>query len=289
MDDKTLIDSIVNKIINGERSWLPEELQFQKNYPDRIELALKMKQLNLPIWKIMDDYLIVPVCWTLDKLSKAKNLLGVKRFISAPESAAVALFMDSNIQGKICVIIDDGRFWEIGVFEIDGGVIETMFTMQLKFGMYKVSSICNMIQHNIGMIYIDKVIYISNHHVLLNETDLGCFLGRPPALKLSNIETICGRGVFIYNKLRGVISLDILLLSTLTQTIYIQTPDSIITPLIMANTTIPTRNSDMFEINGEYVEFDIIIRQGNNHNPTDNPIISVLHWNNLSPVEGIRL
>lgn len=44
----------------------------------------------------------------------------------------------------------------------------------------------------------------------------------------------------------------------------------------------------MFEINGEYVEFDIIIRQGNNHNPTDNPIISVLHWNNLSPVEGIR-
>lgn len=102
--DKSLIVHIVDKIIDGRHDWLPEELQFQKNYPEQIEFELRKRQIIPPIRCESNDFLIVPYNWTLDKISKAKTLLQFRRCIHAPESAALALFAGTDITGTICIM-----------------------------------------------------------------------------------------------------------------------------------------------------------------------------------------
>lgn len=70
-----MLDSIVNKIIAGEKNWTLEELQYQKNHPQKIEKALVNVQFHVPIQSGYEDIMIIPYNWTISKKRQAKNNL----------------------------------------------------------------------------------------------------------------------------------------------------------------------------------------------------------------------
>ena len=283
MNDKTIIEQIVNKIIIGEGNYLPEELQKKKNYPDRIEFALKLRQLNISIWRVIDNYLIVPYNWTLDKICQTKSLLGFKRCISAPQSVALALFAKSNVCGTICIITDDKQLLEICIIEIADGVFEVLFTTWAESDIEDITAVCNIIHGNIKIERISQIIYISDNPNSSHIADFERFFGKP-VLRLYGLTNICNCGIAIHkNILRGEIR-DVLLLEVLlpNQTIYIQTPIGDVIPMVFANTSIPTRKSKIFEVYGSGGIIDLLILQGNNSIFLDNPAIGILHWDNVN-------
>lgn len=277
MNDKIIIDQIVNKIIKGEGNYLPEELQFQKNYPDRIEFALKLRQLNLSIWRGIDNYLIVPYNWTLDKICQAKSLLGLERCVSAPQSAALALFAKSDICGTICIITDDKQSLEICIIEIGEGVFEVLFTAWVESDIEDITAVCNIIHGNIKIERIGQIIYISDNSNSFHTAGFERFLGKP-VLRLYGLANICNYGIAIH-KNSDALLLDVLLPN---QTIYIQTPIGDVIPMVFANTLIPTKKSKIFEIYANCGIIDLLILQGNNSILANNSAIGILHWDNVN-------
>jgi hypothetical protein len=39
------LQTIIEKIVNGDRNWSPEELQIQQNYPEAVEVLLKKRTI----------------------------------------------------------------------------------------------------------------------------------------------------------------------------------------------------------------------------------------------------
>ncbi len=278
--DKNIINAIVDKIIAGERKWLPEELQVQKNYPELIELELKKKQMHTPICSKDDSYLIVPYNWTANKIDKAKTLLGFERAIAAPQCVALALFSNNNISGNMCIITDDGELCEICIIEIGDGVIEVQYTTWGQSGMDNISAIYSRVQPNVKIEQLGQIIYVADNIYLPNLYDFERCFGRP-VLRLSNIADICNLGISIHKKILHGPLKDVLLLDVITQTIYFQNPTGDIIRMIEANTTIPTIISDTIEVSGADTEYNIVIRQGNNPIAANNPVIAVLNLETL--------
>lgn len=278
--NKIIINTIVDKIIAGEKKWLPEELQFQKNYPELIEIELKKRQMHVPIRCKDDSYFIVPYNWTTEKIGNAKKIFGFERCISAPQCVALALFSNLYISGIICIITDDGEFCEICIIDTGDDTFEVMYTTWGQSGMVNFSSICSSVQLAVKIERIGQVIYVADNTSLSDYMNFTRCFGKP-VLRLSNIADVCNLGISVHKKIMQGLLKDILLLDVVTQTMYVQTPTGNIFALIESNTTIPTRKSDTIEVCGVDTECNIAIRQGNNPMADKNPIIAVLNLDAL--------
>lgn len=280
MNDKIDINYIVDKIIAGERKWLPEELQIQKNYSELIEIELKKRQIHVPIHCKENSHFIVPYKWTVEKINLAKKIFGFDRYMYAPQCVALALFCNLCIDGTICIITDDGESCEICVIEISDGVFCVLYTTWGNSGMDNISKVCSYVQLNVDIKRIGQIIYVADNMSMSNYINFERYFGKP-ILRLSNIANVCNRGISVHKKiLQGQLK-DILLLDVLTQTIYVQTPNGNIIRMVESNTSIPTRKSDIIEVCGTETECNIVIRQGNNPKANNNPIIAVLNIDTL--------
>lgn len=280
MSNNINIDYIVNKIIAGEKKWLNEELQFQKNYPELIEIELKKRQIHIPIRSKDDSYFIAPYNWTVEKIGKAKKLFGFERCISAPQCVALALFSNLCIDGTICIITDDGEQYELCIIDIGDGVFEVIYTTWEQSGIDNISAICSRVQLNVKIEQIGQIIYVAEDISPSKLYDFERYFGKP-ILRLSNIADICNRGISILKKIRQGSIKDILLLDELTQTIYVQNPTGDSIRMIEAHTCIPTIQSEMIEVGQADTEHNIIIRQGNNPTVNNNPVIAILNIDEL--------
>lgn len=278
--NKIIINTIVDKIIAGEKKWLPEELQFQKNYPELIEIELKKRQMHVPIRCKDDSYFIVPYNWTAEKIGTAKKIFGFERCISAPQCVALALFSNLYISGIICIITDDGEFCEICIIDIDDGVFQVMYTTWAQSSKVNSSFIFSSVQLAIKIELIGQVIYVADNTSLSNYFNFTSCFGKP-ILRLSNITDVCNLGISVCKKITQGLLKDILLLDVVTQTMYVQTPIGNIFELIESNTTIPTRKSEIIDVCGVDTDCNIAIRQGNNPIADKNPIIAVLNLDTL--------
>ena len=122
MGSNLLLDSIIQKIVAGRCDWTLEELQYQKNNPQEIEVALIRERLKVPIQCSCDGIMIAPCSWSV-------LMLQLKRkFLSASDAIALAIYHNVDLDGHICIITDDTVSIEIGLYNLGDGVFETIST-----------------------------------------------------------------------------------------------------------------------------------------------------------------
>lgn len=272
-----VLNSIINKIIAGEKNWTPEELQYQRNYPQKIEKELVNVQFHVPIQSGYEDIMIIPYNWTISKKRQAKKQLNIRHFLYAADAVALSLYHNININGHICIITDDTESIEIGIYDIGDGVFEAVCLHCIsKSEQDRLPIVCDTILRDLDLTgKISQIILARTNPHYINTHNLERVFQRQ-VLQVSNLNELCSADVFV---LKGIISgyiKDVLMLQLIPQAIGVSNADGKMVRIIEANTIIPSRKVDVISI----TDSELAIRQGNNAIAKQNPVIETLHFQN---------
>ena len=123
---------------------------------------------------------------------------------------------------------------------------------------------------------VDRLLVVTNgHYDFTYEQLAGSIFGARPEL-MTNLKELTERGVEIQNGVREGTVKDLLLLSVIPQTIGIEDVDGKMLPIILSNTTIPTKRSDHIIVDAASPRFSVEIWQGNNEFAKNNALIASL-------------
>ena len=265
-----LLYSIVDKLVSGRSDWTLEELQFQRNYPREIEQALMAFQHGqhdkANKWSIIHS---------------GHNLLqrGGRRGLTYPEAIVLALVASTQLNNNshVAVFAYDDDFLDMAVVIYADGVVEVVYTAY--------SSLVNR-----GVIYsichdavkrleepIDRVLVVTNGYYGFTYEQLAGSIFGVEAKLMTNQKELLRQGIEVQKGIREGNVKDVLLLSVIPQTIGIEDADGKMLPIILSNTTIPTKRSDHIIVDAASPRFSVEIWQGNNEFAKNNALIASLN------------
>ena len=273
-----MLDSIIQKIVAGRSDWTLEELQYQKNNPQEIEVALVRERLKVPIQCSCEGIMIVPYSWNVLMLQLARKHLKKWKFLSASDAVALAIYHNVDIDGHICIITDDAVSIEIRLYSIGDGVFEVISTRWLSTKEQdRLPMVCDTMLRDLNLTgRISQIIFARTTPDRINVHDLERVFQRA-VLLIGNLTELCNIGASVQHKVSQGHIKDVLLLQDMSQAIGISDTDGKMLQIIPADTTIPARLTQTAYITGS----ELYIRQGNNTIANQNPIISTLYFNNI--------
>ena len=264
-----LLHIIVDNLVAGKTDWTLEELQFQRNYPREIEQALiafqREQQDKTNRWS---------------SIHSGHNLLqrGGRSGLTYPEAIVLALVALAQLNNNVCVAVlaYDDDFLDMAVVVWEDGVVEVVFTAYSPLVNSEVIySICHEAVKQLEE-PVDRLLVVTNgHYDFTYEQLAGSIFGARPEL-MTNLKELTERGVEIQNGVREGTVKDLLLLSVIPQTIGIEDVDGKMLPIILSNTTIPTKRSDHIIVDAASPRFSVEIWQGNNEFAKNNALIASL-------------
>lgn len=278
MNTNPILDSIIRKIVAGEAGWTLEELQYQQNNPKEIEEALAKERFNVPVQCNCEGIMIVPYRWDVAMMKQAKKRFHVRRFLFAPEAVVLALYHNININEHVCIITDDTVSIEIGMYNIEDGVFETLCTHWIsKTDEERLPMVCDKMLRelelngdNIAQIVFART---SPHHI--NAHNLECVFQRP-VLQVGNLTALCNIGAYVQQGILNGYVRDVLMLTAMPQAIGVSDSDGSMLQIMPANSIIPLKKTVTACITGS----ELAIRQGNSAVANQNRIIAALHFSN---------
>lgn len=270
-----MLEEIVRKIIHGVSDWTPEELQYQLNYPQKVETALMQERLKTPIRSACEGIMIVPYSWNHKLLYEARKYFKIHRFLFVSDALVLALYHEVNISGNVFFINIDIDSIEIGIYNLMDGVFESVLNtwIPIKY-LDKLPLLCkNQLIENGLTGEINQYILtssLSNNICLQGLQD--CF--QKPVLQISNYESLVNYGARLEQGiLNGTLKSEALLIQTTSQSIRVENKGKMVYTM-PANNHIPCRHSEVIEIFGN----DLQIRQGNEYETTQDTVISNLEF-----------
>lgn len=264
-----LLYSIVDKLVSGGSDWTLEELQFQRNYPQEIEQALmafqREQQDKAKRWSIIHS---------------GHNLLqrGGRRGLTYPEAIVLALVASAQLNNNACVAVlaYDKDFLDMAVIVCEDGVVEVAFTAYSPLVNSEVIySVCHEAVKQSEK-PIDRVLVVTDGHYDFTYDQLAGSIFGVGAELMTNQKELLKRGVEVQKRIREGTVKDLLLLSIIPQTIGIEDVDGKMSPIILSNTTIPTKRSDHILVDAASPRFSVEIWQGNNTVAKNNVLIAKL-------------
>lgn len=276
MGSNLLLDSIIQKIVAGRSDWTLEELQYQKNNPQEIEVALVRERLKVPIQCSCEGIMIVPCSWNVLMLQLARKHLKKRKFLSASDAVALAIYHNVDIDGHICIITDDTVSIEIGLYNLGDGVFEAISTRWLSTREQdRLPMVCDAMLRDLNLTgRISQIIYARTTPERIDAHTLEQVFQRA-VLQVGDLTELCNIGASVQQGISQGRVKDVMLLRIISQAIGISDTDGTMLQIIPADTTIPARLTQTVYITGS----ELSIRQGNNTIANQNPVISTLHFN----------
>lgn len=265
MHDK-LLQSIVNKLVQGRSDWTLEELQYQRNYPDEIEQALK--ELH---HKNSKSFVV---------LHSGCNLLQCsgKKTLTYTEAIILALHV-TNLLGdslRVAVLACDDEFLDMAVVDYGDGVFVFEYVaFAPSVDSEAVYSICNEATRYVEG-PVDKVLVVTNGHYDFSYEQLAGSVFGVEAELMTNLKQLIKRGTEIREGISNGLVKDALLLPVISQAVGVEVADGDMLNIIEANTNIPCRNSRQIMIDASASEINVKIRQGNDSVAKKNVVVANL-------------
>ncbi len=269
MDDN-LLYNIIDKLVSGRNDWTLEELQFQQNYPNEIEQALKeLHRKNSKSFVVMHSGCSLLQC-------------SGKKTLTYPEAIILALHV-LNLLGdshRVAVLAYDDEFLDMAVVYCDDGVFDFEYAAFVpSVNSEAVYSICNEATRNVKG-PVDKVFVVTNGHYDFSYEQLaGCVFGVEAEL-MTNLKQLIKRGAEIKEGIINGSVKNALLLPVISQAVGVEDADGYMLPIIKANTTIPYRSSKHISLNASVPVFNIKLWQGNHLKAINNTLIADINLEN---------
>ena len=275
MGSNLLLDSIIQKIVAGRSDWTLEELQYHKNNPQEIEVALARERLRVPIHCSCGGIMIVPCSWNILMLQLARKHLKKERFLSASEAVALAIYHNVDIDGYICIITDDTVSIEIGLYNLGNGVFEAISTRWLSTKEQdRLPKVCDTMLRDLNLTgKIAQIIFARTtpDHITMHNLER---VFQRSVLQVGNLTELCNMGAFIYQGiLQGEVR-NVLLMQIIPQSIGISDSDGAMLTIIQKEAVLPVKITKTVYVFGS----ELSILQGNNAVASDNAVIFTLHF-----------
>lgn len=267
--ENQLLYSIVDKLVNGRTDWTLEELQFQRNYPREIEQALivfqREQQVKAKRWSIIHS---------------GHNLLqrGGRRGLTYPEAIVLALVASTKLNNNahVAVFAYDDDFLDMAVVVCEDGFVEVVYTAYSSLVNSEVIySICHDAAKQLEE-PIDRVLVVTNGCYGFTYEQLAGSIFGVEAELMTNQKELLKQGVEVQKGIREGTIKDLVLLSVIPQTIGIEDVDGKMLPIVLSNTTIPTKRSNQIMMDAASPRFSVGIWQGNNEFAKNNAMIASL-------------
>lgn len=278
MKDDQLLHSIIDKIIASRNDWTLEELQYQRNHPDRVEQALHEFRKKA---EILDRVSIVHYdCTILHKRIIAERLGIAPKILSFPEAVAFAVMVPCPFVGKeanMVILTIVGDTMDLALLTIGDGVYEVRYTQYVSpLSAEKIYHAWRKTLLELEKQKVDRLLIVTNEHQNFRYTALVEKLFGVKAECMENLHQLVQRGREICAGIMTGEVKDVLLLSVIPQTIGIEMEEGLMLPLVEANTTIPTRMIKTLFLDAGVTEFRIEVWQGNNCYARKNDLVGVL-------------
>ena len=265
MDDN-LLYNIIDKLVSGRNDWTLEELQFQQNYPNEIEQALKALHR-----KNSKSFVVLHSGCSLLQCSGKKTL-------TYPEAIILALHV-LNLLGdshRVAVLAYDDEFLDMAVVYYDDGVFDFEYAAFVpSVNSEAVYSICNEGTRNVKG-PVDKVFVVTNGHYDFSYEQLaGCVFGVEAEL-MTNLKQLIKRGAEIKEGIINGSVKNALLLPVISQAVGVEDADGNMLNIIEANTNIPCRNSRQIMLDASASKIGVKIWQGNDSVAKKNVVVANL-------------
>lgn len=281
MED-SLLHSVIEKIVAGNKDWTAEELQYQRNYPNEVEKALHEYRQKA---EILDRVSIVHYDCTIFQKHKIAERLGVRpRLLSFPEAVAFAVMVPCPFVGKeantvILTIVGDTM--DLALLTIGDGVYEVRYTQYASpITAEKIYHTWRETQLELEKQKVDRLLIVTIEHQTFRYTVLVEKLFGVKAECMDNLHQLVQRGREICAGIMTGEVKDVLLLSVIPQTIGIEMEEGMMLPLVDANTTIPFRKSKTLFLDAGVPQFRIEVWQGNDCCARKNDLVGVLCMKN---------
>ena len=265
MHDK-LLHSVVNKLVQGRSDWTLEELQFQRNYPDKIEQALK--ELH---HKNSKGFVVSHSGCNLLQCSG-------KKILTYPEAIMLALYVPDLLGNsyRVAVLAYNDEFLDMAVVDYGDGVFAFEYAAFVPFvNSEAVYSICNEATRNVEG-PVDKVLVVTNGHYDFSYEQLAGSVFGVEAELMTNLKQLIKKGAEIREGISNGSVKNALLLPVISQAVGIEDADGDMLNIIEANTNIPCRNSRQIMLDASASEIGVKIWQGNNSVAKKNVVVANL-------------
>lgn len=278
MDD-LLLHNIVEKIISGRKDWALEELQYQQNYPDKVEKALHEYRHQA---ETLDRVSVIHYDYTLLQIRKiAESFGGWPRTLSFPEAVALAVIelKYDGTETTMLVLTVVGEVLDIALMTIGDGVYEVSYANCVSQvsarDIHRIWREIRLIGHAVNRLLIVTTNHEDFRYKILVERLFGL-----EAKCMDNLQQLIQRGREICAGILTREVKDVLLLSVIPQTIGIEMEEGLMLPIVEANTTIPTKVSKTLSLDANASEFNVAIWQGNKCYAQENSLVGVLSIKN---------
>lgn len=128
--DMILLNQIASKIVNGLGNWTAEELQYQRNHPDKVEQALHgFRQKSM----ILDKILVLHNNANYMQVKRFANDLGIDKPITMSYTEAAAIAVTVNVTERQL----DGKETTMVILTVVEDVLD-MTAVTIGDGVYEV-------------------------------------------------------------------------------------------------------------------------------------------------------
>ena len=266
---------IVRKIIIGHFDWTLEELQFQENNPQEVEIALEEVKRKCGLQRIVDDLAVIPTRTTFIERRVMEDSLGrIRRFIATPNAVAMALYADTNVDGWFAIAIFENSSIDIAILRIGDGVFDVCATRWMD-SSENITAICHTMLHDVGVYFIGSFWAVADKDADFFDVEELEKVFDCKAQRLLSLSELCVLGCQVQKGILNGTITDHLLLDVISNSIYIEYAGNTVL-LLDRDITIPVKKEVMFEIDGNSSVVNLLVRQGNARNMQSNPIIALL-------------
>ena len=268
---------IVRKIIIGHFDWTLEELQFQENNPQEVEIALEEVKRKCGLQRIVDDLAVIPTRTTFIEMQAMR---GIRRFIATPNAVAMVLYADPNCSDDwVAIAIFENSSIDIAILRIGDGVFDVCATRWMD-NNENITAICHAMLHEVGVYFIGSFWAVADKDADFFDVEELEKVFDCKAQRLLTLSELCVLGCQVQKGILNGTIKDLLLLDVVSNSVYIEYAGNTIL-LLERDTTIPTKNDVMFEIDGNSSIVNLLVRQGNARNMQSTPIIALLSLTGL--------
>lgn len=274
-----ILHSIVEKIVYGKKDWTAEELQYQRNYPDEVEKALHEFRNRA---EALDKVSVIHYDSTVLHIRRIAARLGLwPKTISFPEAVALAVFESSPAveETSVAILTIAGEVLDVALLVIGEGIFEVRHAnCTSQISAEKIYHIWRDVWREVKSceIKIDHLVIATNDYQRFQYENLVERLFGMKAEWYGNLHQLIQRGREIRAGVMTGEVKNVLLLSVIPQTIGIEMEGGLLLPIIVSNTTIPTRKSETVFLDAGVSEFSVDIWQGKDCYARENDLIGTV-------------